>query len=62
MSLFLSALNSIFGFFPSMGFPYCSVPKTFNLNSFWNEILGDYQYDTRNSKGTIIRNTFILVA
>jgi len=58
----LSAFNSILGFPPSMKLPYQHVHKEFNLNVFWNEIFGDHQYDTSNSKGTIIRNPCIQVA
>ena len=55
----LHAFNSIFGFPPSMELPYRHVPKDFNPNAFWNQISGEYQYDTGNSKGTIIRNPYI---
>ena len=58
----LSAFNSIFSFPPSMDLPCRHVPKEFNPNAFWNEISGNYWYDTSNSKGTVIRNPYIRVA
>ena len=58
----LSVFNSIFDFSPSMDLPYRHLPKDFNLNVFWNEISRDYRYDMSNSKGTVIRNSYIRVA
>ena len=58
----LSAFNSIFGFSLSLNLPYCHIPKEFNSNSFWDELSRDYQYDTSNSKSTVIQNPRIRVA
>jgi len=58
----LSVFNSIFGFPPSMDLNHRCVPKEFNPNAFWNSITRSYQYDTSNSKGTIIRNLYTRVA
>ena len=44
-----------------MNLPYLHVPKEFNPNAFWYELFGDHQYDTSNSKGTVIRNPCIRV-
>jgi len=58
----LTAFNSMLGFPLSMDLLYRHVPKEFYLNVFWNETSGDYPYDTRNSKDTVIRNLYIRVA
>jgi len=58
----LSAFNSMLGFMPSMDLPYRHVPKEFNPNTFRNELSRVHWYDTSNSKGTVIRKPYILVA
>ena len=55
----LGAFNSIFDFPPSMDLPYRHVLKNFNSNAFWNEISGDYRYDTYNSKRPLLETPIL---
>ena len=52
----------MFGFSPSMYFPYRRVLKEFNPNVFWHESFGDHWYDISNSKDIVITNPYIRVA
>jgi len=41
---------------------YQHVPKEFNSNEFWYDLLGDHRYDTSNFKGKVIGSSYIHVA
>jgi len=58
----LGAFNSIFSFLPSMDLPNHQVPRKFNPDVFWGELLGSVRYSTSSVKCTHIRNPYIRVA
>ena len=55
----LSIFNEISSFPPSLDLSLQLVPHEFNLNMFWDEILGDFRYTTSSCKGTFIENPCI---
>ena len=58
----LGTFNSIFAFPPSMVLPNRQVPREFNPNAFWGELLLNVRYSTSSSKCTHIQNPYIRVA
>ena len=58
----MSAFNEIFEFPPSSDVTMRKVPRQFNLNAFWFEIMGNYNYYTSSCKCTQIRNPCMRVA
>ena len=58
----LSAFNKNFGFSPSLDVTLRKVPRQFNPNALWGEIVENYNYSTSSCKCTQIRNPCIRVA
>ena len=58
----LGTFDGIFSFSPSMDLSNHQVPREFNPNAFWGELLGSVRYNTSSSKCTRTRDPYIRVA
>jgi len=58
----LGTFNNIFGFSPNKDLPNRRIPREFNPNAFWGELLGSVRYSISSSKCTHIRNPCIRLA